>query len=121
MESLLYPLDNEDFAFGLYLPHRVGVEIVKRNLTRCQRAPEGAEQSPTRSCYQIVQRGVVWFHLFRGDAVVLSDFTVHAKENRLFFDGEMSTADFAFHRLHPDLRDVGYVSHVCSSFLLIGR
>jgi hypothetical protein len=54
MESLLYPLDNEDFAFGLYLPHRVGVEIVKRNLTRCQRAPEGAEQSPTRCGYQVV-------------------------------------------------------------------
>ena len=54
MESLLYPLDNEDFALGLYLPHRVGAEIFEGNLTRCQRAPEGAEQSPTRCGYQVV-------------------------------------------------------------------
>ena len=47
MESLLYPPDHEDFALSLYLSHRIGVEVIERNLTRYQRAPKGPQQSPT--------------------------------------------------------------------------
>jgi hypothetical protein len=42
------PLNRQHLAIGLYLADRVGVEavFVEVNLTRCQRAREGAEQSP---------------------------------------------------------------------------
>ncbi len=45
MEGLLDPLDDEYLIFRLNLPYGVGVETFKGNLTRCQRAPEGAKQS----------------------------------------------------------------------------
>ena len=54
VESLFDPLENKHLVRCLYLPHRVGVEVLEGNLTRCQRAPEGAEQSPTRCGYQVV-------------------------------------------------------------------
>jgi hypothetical protein len=46
MEGLSYPLDDEYLVLGLYLPYCLAVEVIEGNLTRCQRAPESAEQSP---------------------------------------------------------------------------
>jgi hypothetical protein len=54
VESLFDPPKNKHLVLRLYLPHRVGVEVLEGNLTRYQRAPEGAEQSPTRCGYQVV-------------------------------------------------------------------
>ena len=52
MESLLDPLEHEHFIFRLYLSNGVGVEAVpvKRNVTRRQRAGEGAQESAARCC-----------------------------------------------------------------------
>ncbi len=83
MESLLYTLDDEDFAFRLYLPHGVGVEAVERNLTRYQRAPKGAQQSATRRSYHVVQRRRVRLLDVGGDPVVLGDLAVDAEHHRL--------------------------------------
>ena len=47
VESLLDPLDHQHLVLGLYLPHRLGVEVLEGNLTRCQRASKGPEQSPS--------------------------------------------------------------------------
>ena len=59
------PLDDEDLALGLYLPHRVCVEAVEGNLTRYQRAPKGSEQSPTCRGYQVVEgRGMRLFYVW---------------------------------------------------------
>ena len=43
MERLLDPLDYKYLIFCLNLPYRVCVEILKGNVTRCQRAPKGAK------------------------------------------------------------------------------
>jgi hypothetical protein len=48
VEGLFDPLYHQHLALDLYLPHRVGVETTEGNLTRCQRARKGAEQSATR-------------------------------------------------------------------------
>ena len=65
VEDLLYPSDNEDLVLRLYLSQRVAVEILEGNLTRCQRASKGAEQSPTRRRDEVVDGGVVRLLLFR--------------------------------------------------------
>jgi hypothetical protein len=43
MECLLDPLDYKYLIFCLNLPYRVGVEILKGNVTRCQRTSEGTK------------------------------------------------------------------------------
>ncbi len=63
MEGLLDPLDDEYLIFRLNLPYGVGVETFKGNLTRCQRAPKGTEQSTSCCSYQVIQsRGVRFFY-----------------------------------------------------------
>ncbi len=114
MEGLRYPLDNEDFTFRLYLAYRVSIEIVKRNLTRCQRASEGPEQSPTSRRHEIVESRGVWFFYVGRDPVVLCDLGVNAEEDRLSPAGDVGAADLSLHRLYPDLREVGYIGHVIS-------
>ena len=114
MESLLYSLDNEDFAFCLYLPHRVGVEVVKRNLTRCQRAPKGAEQSTARRRNEVVKSRRVWLFHVGANPIVLGDLRVDSEENRLFPAGYVGAANLALYRLYSDLRGVGYIGHVIS-------
>jgi hypothetical protein len=56
VEGLLDPFDDEHLALGLYFSHRVGVEtiLVKRNLTRYQRASKGAKQSAASRSDEVV-------------------------------------------------------------------
>ena len=103
VEGLLDPLDDEYLLLGLYLPHRVGVEAVERNLTRYQRAPKGAQQSPARRSYHVVQRRRVRLLHVGGDPVVLGDLAVDPKHHRLLLDGEVGAPDPALHRFHPHL------------------
>jgi hypothetical protein len=105
------PLEDENLPLGLYLPHRLGVEVMEGNPTRCQRAPKGAEQSPAGRRDEVIEGGVVRLLLFSRDAVVLGDLAVDAEQHRLFLDGEISAAYLAFHRLNPHPRDVGYSGH----------
>ena len=110
-ECLLDPLHHQNPFLSLYLPHRVGVEVIEGNPTRFQRAPKSAEQSAACSRDEVVECSVVRFHLFGRDAVVLGDLAVDAEEDGLFLDREIRTADPALHRLHPHPRDVGYSAH----------
>jgi len=52
MESLLDPLEYENLVLCLYLADSISIEtlLLEGNLTRCQRASKGTEQSPTRRC-----------------------------------------------------------------------
>ncbi len=54
MERLLYPLEDKDLVLCYYLPYRVSVEVMEGNLTRCQRAPKGTEQSTACRSYQVI-------------------------------------------------------------------
>jgi hypothetical protein len=49
VESCSDPLEHEHLVLGLYLPDGIGIEavLIEGNLTRCQRAGKGAEQSAT--------------------------------------------------------------------------
>jgi hypothetical protein len=111
VEELPDPLHDQNLTLCFYLPYRVGVEVLEGNSTRCQRAPEGAEQSATRRGHQIIEGGVVGFDHFRAGSVVLGDLAVDAEEDRLFLDGEIGAPDPALHRLYPHPRDVGYIGH----------
>src|SRR5215210_8362062 len=111
VKDLRDPFDHEHFALDLDLPDRLCVEVLERHLTRCQRARKSAEQSAARGSDHVVERGVVGFYFFAGDAVVLGDLTVDPEHNRLFANGEISAPDLTFHRLHLDLRDVLYFGH----------
>ena len=92
----------EYLTLGFYLPDRVGVEaiLVEGNLTRCQRAPKGTEQSPASGRNQVIQGGGVWFLLVRGDTVVLGYLTVNPEEHRLLLTGNLRSPDLPFHRLY---------------------
>lgn len=61
VEGLLDPLEHQNLVLGLYFPHRVGVEAVflEDDLTRCQRARKGAEQSAAGCGHQVIEGGVI--------------------------------------------------------------
>ena len=61
MKGLLDPLNHQYLTLYLDLPHRISVEILKRNLTRSQRAGKSAEQSTARRRDQVIQGGGVRF------------------------------------------------------------
>jgi hypothetical protein len=93
-------LNYEYLTLGLYLPGGIGVEVVEGNVTRCQRASEGPEQSAAGRRDQVVERtGMGLFNIGR-DAVVLGDLAVDTEEDRLLFRRNVSTTDLALDRLH---------------------
>jgi hypothetical protein len=87
VEDLFDPLDHKYFALDLDLSDGLGVEVLERHLTRCQRARKGAEQSAARGGDHVVERGVVGFYVLRGDAVVFGDLAVDTEYYRIFLDG----------------------------------
>ena len=103
MKSSPDPLDHQDFTLRLYFPHRLGVEAVEGNLTRCQRASKGAQQSATGRSDEVVQRRSVRFLQIGRNPVVLGNLAMDAKHHRFLYGWEMGAPDLAFHRLHPDL------------------
>lgn len=86
MEGLLDPLKYENLVLCLYLTDSIGVEtiLVVGNLTRCQRAPKGAEQSAPSRCDQVIEGGRVRFDLLRRGSVVFGDFAMSTKQHGLF-------------------------------------
>ena len=117
VEGLLDPLYHEYLVFRLYLPDRVGVEtvLIEGNLTRCQRACEGAQQSATSRRDQVIEGGRVLLLVVGRDTVMLGDLTVNPKEHRLFFTRNIRSTGLPLYRLHLHSRDVGYISHPCLS------
>ena len=111
---MLYPLQDENLVLCFYLSYRISVEVIGGNLTRCQRAPEGTEQSTACCSYQVIQSRGMRFFYFGRDAVVFSNLAVDAEENRFLYAGYMGAADFALHRLYPNLREVGNIGHTIS-------
>ena len=105
VEGLLDPLNNQHLALGLYLPDGICVEAlaIKGNLARRQRAGKGAEQSPTGSSDQVVERAWIGIFHVRGDAVVLGHLAMDPKVDWLFFGWQLCPPDLSFHwlYLHP--------------------
>jgi hypothetical protein len=59
MEGNFDALNHEYLTLSLYLADRIGVETLEGNLTRCQRAGKGAEQSATCCSDYVVEGGGV--------------------------------------------------------------
>jgi hypothetical protein len=104
VEDHLDPLDHQYPALCFYLSCNFGGEVIaiRRNLTRCQRAPKGAEQSTARCGHEVVERGGVGLLLAGGDAVVLGHLAVDA-EKHWVCGWKVSAANLTPHRLHFDL------------------
>jgi len=93
-------LNYEYLTLGLYLPGGIGVEVVEGNVTRCQRASEGPEQSAAGRRDQVVERaGMGLFNIGR-DTVVLGNLAVDTKEDWVLFRRHVSSANLALDRLH---------------------
>ena len=100
VDDLFDPLDHQHFALFFYLPDRLGVEALYGNLTRCQRASKGAEQSPTSRSNQVIQGARVWVFLIRGNPVVFGDLAVYTEQYGLFFTRHVGPPQRPLYRLH---------------------
>jgi hypothetical protein len=86
----------------------LGIDL---DLTRLQRAGEGARQSTASSGHNVVQcRGVGWV-LLRPDAVVLGYLGVHAEHNGRVLGGQKGKTLRAAKTLNPHARNVRNVAH----------
>jgi hypothetical protein len=104
VESLLDPLEYKNLALRLYFTDSIGVEaiFVEGNLTRCQRASKGAEQSATSRCDHIVEGGGVRLHFVRRGSVVFGDLTMRAEQHGVLLRREMRLSNHAPNRIHPN-------------------
>jgi hypothetical protein len=96
-----------DLANGLDLIP-LGIDL---NLTRLQRAGEGASQSAAGSSHDVVECGRVRRVLLRTDTVVLGHLGVHAEHDRRLFGGQKGKPLRATKPLNSHARDVRHVAH----------
>jgi hypothetical protein len=86
----------------------LGIDL---DLTRLQRAGEGASQSAAGGGHHVVEcRGVGWV-LLRPDAVVLGHLGVHAEHDWRFLGGQKGKTLRAAKPLNPHARNVRDVAH----------
>jgi hypothetical protein len=106
-------LEDEDASLDLDLADgRRDEPLVPRgNLTRLQRASEGARQSPRGGGDDIVDRRRVRVVYVRVDLVVLGDGPVDAEEHGLSLGREVGAPERPLHPLDADFGSVGYVRH----------
>jgi hypothetical protein len=116
---VLDPLEYEDLVLRLYLTDGIGVEtlLLEGNLTRCQRASEGAEKSATSRGDQVIEGGRVRFHFLRRGSVVFGDLAMSTEQHSILFRWEMRPPNHAPDRIHSNPRDVRYPSHQQAPFL----
>jgi hypothetical protein len=100
--------DHEHLVLELDLTDRLDLIALRIDfdLTRFQRAGEGAGQSPAGRGYDVVERGGVRRVLLGGDAVVRGDLGVHAERDRLGLGGKVREPLRSAETLDPDSRDV---------------
>ena len=96
-----------DLANGLHLV-ALGIDL---DLTRLQRAGEGASQSAAGGGHYVVEcRGVRWV-LLGPHAVVLGHLGVHTEHDWRFLGGQKGKPLRAAKPLNPHARDVRDVAH----------
>jgi hypothetical protein len=103
--------DDEDTLFELDLAPRFGRQSFHRDLTRCQRAPEGSGQSPGGGGHDVVEGRGVRLDLRRIDFVVDRNLIMDAEAHRLRFSGQPGKAVRAAQPLDADLRDIHDLAH----------
>jgi len=110
---VLDPLEYEDLVLRLYLTDGIGVEtlLLEGNVTRCQRASEGAEKSAASRRDQVIEGGRVRFHFLGRGPVVFGDLAMSTEQNGIPLSWEIRPPDHAPDRIHSNPRDVRYLSH----------
>ena len=116
---MLDPLEYEDLVLRLYFTDGIGVEalLLEGNLTRCQRASEGAQQSATSRRDQVIEGGRVGFHFLGRGSVVFGDLAMGTEQHGILLSWEMRPPNHAPDRIHPNPRDVRYLGHRQAPFL----
>ena len=105
--------DHQHAVLGLDLADRLCGQssFSGGDLTRLQRASEGAGQSPGGGSDHVVERGRMCRLAAARDAVVVRDLVVDAELDRLLTGGEVGTAQGPANALDPDAGPVDDVSH----------
>jgi hypothetical protein len=112
------PLEDEhavldlDFARGLTREPAVGCVDV----TRLQRASEGARQSAGGGGDDVVERGRVFGFAVARNVVVVGDRVVDAEGDRLALCGQKREPQGTLHPFDPNLRAVHDITHVCRHY-----
>lgn len=107
------PFDDQHAVLRLDLANSLdlitlGIDL---DLTRLQRAGEGARQSTASSGHYVVQcRGMGWV-LLRPDAVVLGHLGVHAEHDWRLLGRQKGKTVRAAKPLNPHARNVRHVAH----------
>ena len=96
-----------DFADGL----RDQAGIGRINLTRFQRASEGAGESTSSGGDDVVEGRGVGVEDLRGDLIMLGDRAVHAEQNGCRLGGQPGPAQRAFEAFNLDVRAIDDVGH----------
>jgi hypothetical protein len=96
--------DDQDTFFGLDLTgnFRSQLAVAGIDLTRFQRASEGARQSAAGGRDRVVERRRSLNVAAARDAVVVSDLVVDAELDRLLADGKIGAAQRTAHALDAD-------------------
>jgi len=82
------------------------------DLTRFQRATEGADQSTTGGGNYVIKRCRMWFGHFRTDAVMFRDSAMHSEFDGFSFGWQVCHAQRPNLALDSYVRDISDVRHI---------
>jgi hypothetical protein len=103
---------NIAFEFDLADCFRDQPVIRRIDLTRFQRASEGARQSTRCGCNDVIERRRVRFQRFGRNLVVLGNGAVHTEDHRLWFGWQIRSPNRAFHAFDAYVRAVCDGGHI---------
>jgi hypothetical protein len=105
--------NDQDAVFDFDFTHCIGRKTVVRSgdLTRLQRASEGAGESTGGGGYDVVQGSSARLNRTGRHFIMFGDGAVHSENDRLGFRGEISPPDRPLHTLDSNLRPVHDVGH----------
>lgn len=105
--------DDEDVILGFDFTDGLGNQARIRciNLTRLQRASEGAGESTGGSGDDVIEGGGVGIENLRRDLIVFGDRAMHAEQDGRGFGRQPGPAERAFEAFDFDLRAIDDVGH----------
>ena len=112
-EGRVNAADDEDVILGFNftdgLRDQTGIRCI--NLTRLQRASEGAGESTSGGGDDVVERGGVRIKDVRRDLVMFGDRAMHAEQHGRGLGGQPGPTERALEALDLDVRAVNDVGH----------
>ena len=119
------PVANKDSAddqhvavqFDFASHFRDQLTVAGINLTRFQRAPEGAGQSSSRGGHHVIERGGARRVSLRGNLVMFGNLRVHSEHHRSLLRGQIGQAHGPALPLDANSRNIGDFSVISHSDL----